>query len=136
MAKLILSRRKEWQNRGRKFGIYIDGEKADVLENGEIKELELDPGKHTVKFKMDWMSSPEKELEISEEKSKSVEVSGFKLGKWLYPLFYLVLALFFIIKVFLEKTIDELVYIMIPLLAVYLYYLTIGRKKYLEIKEL
>ncbi|MFP4025678.1 MAG: hypothetical protein ACLFVR_14240, partial [Thiohalospira sp.] len=64
MGKLIISRRKEWQNRGRKFGVYIDGEKVDVIENGAIKEMELEPGKHTLKFKIDWCSSPEKEIEV------------------------------------------------------------------------
>lgn len=136
MGKLIISRRKEWQNRGRKFGVYIDGEKVDVIENGAIKEMELEPGKHTLKFKIDWCSSPEKEIEVPGDKSKSVEVSGFKLGKWLFPVFYLVLALFFLAKILWDKTIDELVYIVIPLFVVYLYYLTFGRKKYLEIKEL
>lgn len=136
MGKLIISRRKEWQNRGRKFGVYIDGEKFDVIENGAIKELELEPGKHKVKFKIDWCSSPEEEIEVPENKAKSIEVSGFKLGKWLFPVFYVVLALFFLIKVFLDKTIDELVYVVLPLFVVYLYYLTFGRKKYIEIKEL
>jgi hypothetical protein len=136
MAKLIISRRKEWQNRGRKFGIYIDGEKRDVIENGAIKELELEPGKHTLKFKIDWTGSPEKELEISDEKSKSIEVSGFKLGKWLFPVFYLVLILFFVFDVFFDKMVNELIYIAIPLFVVYLYYVTLGRKKYLEIREL
>ncbi len=136
MGKLIISRRKEWQNRGRKFGVYIDGEKVDVIENGAIKELELEPGKHTLKFKIDWCSSPDRAIEIPENRSKSVEIRGFKLGRWLFPVFYVVLALFFLIKVFLDKTIDELVYVVIPLFVVYLYYLTFGRKKYIEIKEL
>ncbi|MEA2105765.1 MAG: hypothetical protein U9P82_03465 [Bacteroidota bacterium] len=136
MGKLIISRRKEWQNRGRKFGVYINGEKVDVIENGAIKELELEPGKHKVKFKIDWCSSPEEEIEVPENKAKSIEVSGFKLGRWLFPVFYVILALFFLIKVFLDKTIDELIYVVIPLFLVYLYYLTFGRKKYIEIKEL
>mgnify|MGYP006299421999 CR=1 FL=1 len=123
MGKLIISRRKEWQNRGRKFGVYINGEKVDVIENGAIKELEIEPGKHKVKFKIDWCSSPEEEIEVPENKAKSIEVSGFKLGRWLFPVFYVILALFFLIKVFLDKTIDELVYVVIPLFVVYLYYL-------------
>jgi hypothetical protein len=82
------------------------------------------------------MGCPEKELEISEEKAKSVEIGGFKLGKWLFPLFYLVLILFFVFDVFLNKVVNELIYIAIPLFVVYLYYITLGRKKYLEIREL
>ena len=36
MGKLIISRKKEWNNKGRKFGVYIDGEKKDIIGNGEI----------------------------------------------------------------------------------------------------
>ena len=36
MAKIILSRKKEWANRARKFTIFIDGEKKDTISNGEM----------------------------------------------------------------------------------------------------
>ena len=136
MGRLIVSRRKDWQNRGRKFGVYIDGEKKDVIENGEIKELEIESGKHKVQFKIDWCSSPELEIEIPTEKSKSIEISGYKIGRWLFPLFYIVFGIYFLLKMFLNKNIVELMYLVIPFFLVMLYYYTFGRKKYIEIKEL
>ena len=136
MGRLIVSRRKDWQNRGRKFGVYIDGEKKDVIENGEIKELEIESGKHKVQFKIDWCSSPELEIEIPTEKSKSIEISGYKIGRWLFPLFYIVFGIYFLLKMFLNKNIVELMYLVIPFFLVMLYYYTFGRKKYIEIKEM
>ena len=136
MAKLIISRRKEWQNRGRQFKIFVDGENIDLIKNGEIKELDLKSGNHKVKFKIDWCESQEVEIEIPEDKSRSLEVSGFKIGRWVLPFFNLTLAAFFLIKVFLDQTIKELVYVSIPFLLIMMYYLTIGRKKYIEVSHL
>lgn len=64
MSKLIISRKKEWQNRARKYKIYIDGEQKDIIENGKIKEMDLEPGKHQVQLKIDWCSSPEMEFDF------------------------------------------------------------------------
>lgn len=136
MGKLIISRRKEWQNRGRKFKIFIDGENIDLIKNGEIKELDLKSGNHKVQFKIDWYGSSEVQVEIPEDKSISLEVKGFKIGRWALPFFNLTLASFFLIKVFMDQTIKELAYLSIPFLLIMLYYLTFGRKKYIEISEL
>ena len=136
MGKLIISRRKEWQNRGRKFKIFVDGENIDLIKNGEIKELDLKSGNHKVQFKIDWCGSSEVQIEIPEDKSKSLEVRGFKIGKWMLPLFNIVLTVFFLITVFFNYTVRELAYASIPFLLIMLYYLTFGRKKYIEISEL
>lgn len=136
MGKLIISRRKEWSNRGRKFKIFINDENVDYIENGEVKELNLEPGINKVLFKVDWCSSQEIDLEISDEKAKTIEVSGFKIGRWMYPLFYALLAAYFIIKVAFNVYLKELMYPVIPLTLIILYYVSFGRKKYIEIKEL
>ena len=136
MGKLIITRRKEWQNRARNFSIFIDNEKRDYITNGEIKELEIEPGKHNLLFKVDWCSSQKMEIEIPIEKAKTIEVSGFKLAKWIYPIFFILFGTFYIIKIFFSIQIDELVYLSIPLILIILYYLSFGRKKYIEIKEL
>jgi len=136
MGKLIISRKKEWNNKGRKFGVYIDGEKKDIIGNGEIKELEIEPGKHTLWFKVDWCSSPEVEIEIPAEKSKTVEVGGYKAARWVLPVFYVIFLAYFLMQVLLKQTVRELLYLTIPLVAVVLYYLTFGRKKFIVVEEL
>jgi hypothetical protein len=136
MAKLIISRRKEWSNRARKFNIYVDGKLLDVIGHNEIKEFELDSGKHNILLKVDWCSSPEMEFELSSDKSKSVEVSIFKLMRWIYPLLYGIFGAFLLLKWIFEIYIQELVYVAIPLFLILVYYFSFGRKKYIEIKEL
>lgn len=136
MAKIILSRKKEWVNRARKFNVFIDGEKKDSIANGEIKEIELNPGKHKIMLKVDWCSSPELELNLKEEKSKTVEVCSFKANRWLFPIMYVVIGIYFISVFILKKDIKELMYIVLPIAAVYFYYLTFGRKKYIVIEEI
>jgi len=134
MAKIILSRKKEWVNRARKFNVFIDGEKKDTITNGEIKEIELDPGKHKIMLKVDWCSSPELELDLKEEKSKTIEVCSFKANRWLFPIMYVVIGIYFISAFIFKKEIKELMYVILPVAAVYIYYLSFGRKKYIEIE--
>ncbi|HAN18922.1 MAG: hypothetical protein A2X13_12000 [Bacteroidetes bacterium GWC2_33_15] len=136
MAKIILSRKKEWANRARKFNIFIDGEKKDTISNGEIKELELEPGKHEIVLKVDWCSSPVLETELKEEKSKTIEIRGFKANRWLMPVLYIVVIIYFIARVVFKIELVEVLYVVLPLSLVYLYYLTFGRKKYIEIEEI
>jgi hypothetical protein len=136
MARIIISRKKEWTNRARKFGVYVDGEKKDTILNGEIKDIEVTAGKHKLMFKVDWCSSPELEVEVKEEKSKTVEVSGFKANKWLLILSYIIVGVYFFSEFILHKDMKVIMYLVIPIFLVYLYYLTLGRKKYLEIEVL
>ena len=136
MAKLIISRRKEWQNKSRKFKLFIDGEQIDVINDGEIKEINLSQGKHTIVFKVDWCSSPELEFDFSDDKTRAIEVSGYKLMRWIYPIFLLIFGAFLIAKWIFEIYIDELMYVSIPIILILFYYLTLGRKKYLTVKEI
>lgn len=136
MAKIILSRKKEWANRARKFTIFIDGEKKDTISNGEIKEIEMNPGKHRILLKVDWFSSPELEVDVKEERAKTIEVYGFKANRWLMPLMYIILGIYFISAFVFKKEFKEIMYLVIPVALVYVYYLTLGRKKYIEIEEL
>jgi len=136
MARIIISRKKEWSNRARKFGVYIDGEKKDTISNGEIKDIEVPAGKHKLIFKVDWCSIPELEIDVKEVKSKTVEVSSFKANSWLLIGMYIILAVYFISEFFLQQRFKGIMYLVFPILLVYIYYLTLGRKKYLEINEL
>ncbi|OFX24615.1 MAG: hypothetical protein A2041_01145 [Bacteroidetes bacterium GWA2_31_9b] len=136
MARIILSRKKEWANRARKFNVFIDGEKKDTIANGEIKEIELDPGKHKIMLKVDWCSSPELELDLKEEKSKTIEVCSFKANRWLMPILYIIVGIYFIAKFVYKIDLTIVLYLVLPLTLVYIYYLSFGRKKYIEIEEI
>jgi hypothetical protein len=135
MAKLVVKRKKEWNNRARKYKLFIDGEKVDPIGNGEIKEFELEPGKHTVIAKMDWMSSPEFKVMLTGDKSKTIELSCYKLGRYLNPYLIGILGLVLVLDYVFHVEVKFLFYLFIPPLLVSLYYSTTGRKKFIEIKE-
>ena len=136
MAKIIVKRKNEWNNRGRKYWVHIDGEKKETISNGEIKEIELEPGKHKIIAKIDWMSTSELEFELTEERSKTFEISSFWASKWLFLLLYISFGIYFVSKIVLKLEYKEFLYVVFPVLLILLYYLSFGRKKYLEIKEL
>jgi len=121
MARIIISRKKEWSNRARKFGVYVDGEKKETILNGEIKDVEVPAGKHKIMFKVDWCSSPELEIDVKEEKSKTVEVSGFKANAWLLIAMYVVLGIYFISEFFLQQRFKVVMYLVFPIALAYIY---------------
>lgn len=100
MAKINIIRTNEWNNRGREIGIYIDGQKAGTIANGETKEFQVSTGQHQLYAKIDWCSSQEFSC-LVENETKTLVLSGFKNSSFLS----------------------------LP------YYLTLGRKNYLLIKE-
>lgn len=139
MSKITIKRRKEWSNRSRTIGIYIDGVKTGTLKNGEIKEFEIEEGKHQVKAKVDWCGSEEIEINTANDSKGHIEVSGFKYGDWVYGLLSFFLLIYFFPKAFLSEQdfAFEWGYIfilIIPLTLYMLYFLSFGRKQYLQIK--
>ncbi len=140
MKKITIKRSSEWNNRGRKIGVYIDGEKVGVIKNGEIKEFIIEEGSHKIKAQIDWCGSNNIEFDISNNFKGYFELSGFKYANWLMPLVGFLTAGFFLPRAFGNKEIfgSELEYIFIllvsPMFLYLVYYLTIGRNKYLQLK--
>jgi hypothetical protein len=134
MAKLIIERTSEYNNRMRNYKIFMDGQQLDTIGNGGIKEFTISPGRHTLYAKIDWCSSPEISFEITDSATKIFKVGGFKHSNWIMPLALIILFVSYIVK----KTtgIDWLIYLVIPPFLLLMYYISIGRKKYLTIKEI
>ena len=133
MAKLIIQRNSEFNNRFRGYGIYIDGVKVGTISNGQAEEYVVAPGEHKIIAKVDWCSSPERTFTVRDNEKKYFRVAGFKLGKWLAPLAVLILVAGYILK----KTYHfyYTYYLVIPLLVVLLYYISFVRKNYLRLEE-
>ena len=135
MAKLIIKRTSEWNNRMRGIGIYLDGEKIGAIGNGEIKEFEIEPGEHTLKSKIDWCGSETLKMNLTDNETKKVELSGFKLGKFMMPIALIISIIYF---AFGEKlNLDSMLFLVLILpFGLYLvYHLTLGRNKYLRLEE-
>lgn len=133
MATINIQRTSEYNNRARDFIIYIDGQKAGTIANGETKEFTVPPGQHKVHAKIDWCSSRELSVNCDEPMAKTFSVGGFKHGKWLMPVAMGLIVLHIILKYTIQF--DYVIYLIIPAFLFLLYYLTIGRKNYLSIAE-
>lgn len=147
MAIVTISRTHQFINRFRNYKILVNGKEITRLEYGESKQLDLTAGTHSIKAKIDWVSSEEYKITLEEHETQNLEIGcnitqskaqnilnifGFVvlLGSiWLYeevtPLAWiLLLAMWLIRDVVLTKG------------KSFLYYISTGRSRYLYIKPL
>ena len=104
MAKIILKRTSEYVNRMRDYKIYLDGLNIGTIANGETKQFEINTGQHSIIAKIDWCCSPEINVNLIENETKSLKVGGFKNGNWIMPSGLILL----VIVLFLDKYFDNL----------------------------
>lgn len=57
MAKLIIERSSEYENKIRKINIFLNDEPLVKIKDGETKEFDIQPGEHHVIAKIDWCTS-------------------------------------------------------------------------------
>ena len=134
MATIKIQRTSEYNNRMRVFKIFIDGHQAGTLANGETKNFAATDGQHTVTAKIDWCSSPDIEIKVTDNQTKNLKVGGFKSGRWLMPISLGQIVLHFILLKFADF--GYTIFLVAPLFVLLIYFLTINRKKYLTLSEL
>ena len=135
MTKLIITRTSEWNNKARKFGLYLNDKKIGTIEDGEKKEFEIEPGIYKINGKIDWCKSPKIEFDITENESKEIEISGFKYGNIIMPIGLGIVLFFFLIKLIFKIESNFLIILGGIGFLYPLYYITIGKNKYLSIRE-
>ena len=133
MATIKIKRTNDYINYLRDYRLFIDGQKIGTIGNNQIKEFDILIGQHSLIAKIDWCSSPEFPFEASEKDSKILLLGGMRSSRWLMPL----ISISIILALFLKYVsyYISIILTLIPLLYI-LYFLTIGRKNYLTIKEL
>ena len=134
MATIRLKRTSEYNNRMRDYKIFIDGQQVGTIANGETKDFPSTVGQHILTAKIDWCSSPDISIELKENQTKNLKVGGFKNGQLLLPIGLGLIVLHFILSKFADF--DYTIFLVAPLFLLVVYYLTIGRKKYLTLDEL
>lgn len=139
-TKIILNRKNEWRNRARGFKVWIDGKEVGTIADGGSEAYPVEPGTHKLLCKIDWCSSPELELTVQEGETRFVQVgSGMKYYSLFTALMVLVLLSGPVIKYLQLKVPEEFTYlqlgVLVPFLLYYLYYLSFGRNRYLQLKE-
>ncbi|WP_019039647.1 hypothetical protein [Psychroflexus tropicus] len=135
MTKIRVERNSEWNNKARAIGIYIDGEKVGIINDGETKEYEVENGKHEVFAKIDWCRSPKIKLHLTENKTKSLKLSGFKYGKWILPTLLGIMLLYFLGKYALNTDLNFLIWIVVIGFLYPIYHITFGKNRYLILAE-
>ncbi len=147
MGTIKIIRKSQMANRYRKINLYINNEWVCHIAHGEERILELAPGKYNIKAKIDWTGSETVLVEVNENGHQEIEVGcnvkqsipqiiftsisliilfgslylygELKLGTWL-----VLIGLWFVRDVVLTRG------------KSFLYYLTVGRDKYLYLKAL
>lgn len=132
MSKIVVNRKSEWANKGRKIELYLNGKNIGTIGDGETREFDVEPGLYFLYAKIDWCRSPIEEINIGLDQIQFVELSGFKKSQWLFP----VLLIASVFSWFLGGTGLTFItlVIIIPLLLYLFYFVTFGRKKYLQLK--
>jgi hypothetical protein len=134
--KIIVSRPNQWLNRTRIVKVFIDDVEAGSVKNGSSEEFAIGSGQHIVQCKMDWQSSPVMIVNLNQNEIEYLIVKNAM--KYYWPLFLLMLIgvginLFYLryqTQRPLGASLLQLALIL-PALIYLLYYITIGRKKYL-----
>ncbi|MFS4418810.1 hypothetical protein [Maribacter sp. 2307ULW6-5] len=135
MTKIRIERNSEWNNKAREIGIYIDGEKVGTINDGETQEYEVENGKHEIFAKIDWCRSPKIELNIAENETKTIKLSGFKYSKWILPALLGIMLFYYLGKYALNIDLNFLIWIMAIGFLYLIYYITFGKNRYLILTE-
>jgi hypothetical protein len=130
---LKIQRSSEWMNRARGIGVYIDGQKAGMISNGETKEFIVTPGEHLLSARIDWCGSREYSFIVAKEGTETVTLSGFAYSSYFGPIALSLSVLHFILYFCFH--IDYLIWGLALLLLYLFYYLSLGRKDYLKLVE-
>lgn len=134
MPTIRLKRTSEYNNRMRDYKIFIDGQQVGSIANGETKDFPSTVGQHTVTAKVDWCSSPDISIEVKDNQNKNLKVGGFRNGQFLMPIGIGLIVLHFILSKFADF--DYIIFLVAPLFLLSVYYMTIGRNKYLTLGEI
>ena len=90
MARLILKRPSKWIDLARSYKVYVDGQKIGELYDGETKEFEMTPGQHTIKAKIDFLSSKPVHFEVkNDDETKQMLVKN-NTSLWLFALIFFI----------------------------------------------
>lgn len=139
-TKIILNRKGEWMNRARTYNVLIDEQKTGTIKNDSSEEFAVAPGTHTVRCGLMWYSSPSVTVSLKEGEIAYLRVKGGM--KYYLPLFILMAVGVLLNLVWSGRPAerpDWVIYVqlglLLPALLYIMYFITLGRKKYLVIEQ-
>lgn len=131
---IITIKRPPGINNKKDYEIYIDGQQAGMISDGEVTDFNTTTGHHLINIKVDEFSSPEIKIETSEDKITILKVVGFKKLKWMWEIIIGIYALHFILKMSIDFRYTT--FLIFPVFLFYIYYKTLGWKKYLTLEKI
>jgi hypothetical protein len=131
MAIIRIERKKQFINILRDYQIYINGQIAGTLSNGETQDFIIHPGQHTLVAKIDWCKSQEFQIMVEENQIQKIKVGSFKFADQIIACSLLLS----ILKLFTNNLfLYNLVFISLSIVFVLaIYVMTIGRSHYLRL---
>jgi hypothetical protein len=135
MSKLIIDRKSEFANRGRKIALYLNKEKIGTIENGETKEFEIEPGHYKLHARIDWCGSQKQEITLKENEAKAVELTGFPKNKWVLPILIITQIILIILTYLIGINQYLIISYSVCVLLYISYSITFGRNHYLKLVE-
>ncbi|WP_430614268.1 hypothetical protein [Flavobacterium sp. JP2137] len=135
MAVIRIVRSSEGVNRLRNYRVFIDGQKVGTVANGETKEFVATAAKHSIQTKIDWCSSPIIYIDGDDSSVHNFKVSSFAYKNKSWKLLTFLMFAVLIVDLILSKAFDFYYSILLffPLAAYLLYYLIMGKAKYLNL---
>jgi len=134
MARLKIRRTNQYLNRYRSYQIFIDGERAGSIPNGETGSFEINGGKHRIFAQTGFGKSSEILIDIDENEGKELKLGGFKNANVVVPviaaIFILNCLLIYLVGFEFGKIINWL------LILIILFFIGFGRNRYLTLKEI
>lgn len=139
-AKIILTRPREWFNQTRGFRIWVDGNEMGEIRNGSSETIMLEPGIHSLQCRLAWYGSQEIKMSLNAGDISWLRVRN---GMKYYWHSFIILLLGISLNLLAVNRMDERplwaplmdLVLILPALVYMLYYMTLGRKKYLVLEE-
>ena len=135
MAKIRIERSSEWNNKGRKIGVYINDIKVGTVNDGETVEYEVESGVNEVCCKIDWCRSPKIKLNSVQNETKTLSLNGFKYGVYIIRITLGLLLLYYLLSYAFQLQVNFLIIVIAMGFLYPLYFITLGKDKYLRLIE-
>ncbi|WP_224484725.1 hypothetical protein [Robertkochia aurantiaca] len=135
MSQIIIQRKTEYINLLRKYRIYLNNNKTDKIAGGETLVIDVEPGLHEIQAAIDWCQSNRLSFEIAEGETLEIEVRSNALLKYSVQIALLSLIPLLLYNFFVNTAFNPFLYLWPVLMLVPGYFITIGRKRYLQISK-
>lgn len=135
MAKLIIYRNSEWANKSLSYSIYLNNAKVSEIKDRQMKTLSLPEGNYRLEVKMKWCGSQPLEFHLDKSEEKQVEITGFTFSNYFFPAALGSVLLFIFHRTLYHKSSLVLATLMMVFFGYLLFYVSFGRKHFLQLKE-